>query len=296
MPNPNDNAKLVIIGFPAGFNFGFDMYMWSVGDKFRGISQIPQGIHFVYYSGPGDEFRQGFFLDLKSNDTIVRKWDVQTEKLVPVPDLYEEETLKQAAWRDFHLMAGMPPFSQCMDAELANEWMSGSSFLTSSLLSRVSCTFKSTHQGGDDDETVLWTKFENPSSMSPSELTKFYMDKRYMLDQIIDPIGELQLSFIVFLLGQNYEAFIQWRTLVEILLQSTIYPSLLSQLINVLPFQIKQLPNDFLSDPILEGPIFLIPLMADFLAEVSAPSLETAMSEKFGPTWKPVDDVVVIDI
>lgn len=63
------------------------------------------------------------------------------------------------------------------------------------------------------------------------------MDKTYALEQILklyptpqDVIGEFQFSFICFILGLNYESFIQWKNLLELFCSCDIaierYPQL----------------------------------------------------------------------
>ncbi len=32
-----------------GFEFGVDLYAWTVGPKFRGLKMIPPGLHFISY-------------------------------------------------------------------------------------------------------------------------------------------------------------------------------------------------------------------------------------------------------
>jgi len=41
---------LVIVDSPPGIEFGIDCMTYETGPKFRGISMIPAGLHFVYHS------------------------------------------------------------------------------------------------------------------------------------------------------------------------------------------------------------------------------------------------------
>lgn len=42
-------AIFILINFPTGSEFGIDYLSWTVGEKFRGVKMIPEGIHFIYY-------------------------------------------------------------------------------------------------------------------------------------------------------------------------------------------------------------------------------------------------------
>lgn len=65
-----------------------------------------------------------------------------------------------------------------------------------------------------------------PPSSSPSEITKYSLDKSYLLRTLISReyggrsdnlLGEMELAFLVFLLGQVYDGLEQWKVLVMIL-------------------------------------------------------------------------------
>ncbi|KAI5698527.1 hypothetical protein M8J76_012408 [Diaphorina citri] len=62
-----------------------------------------------------------------------------------------------------------------------------------------------------------------PPNSTPSEITQHFMDKTYAFEQIIqlyptpqDVLGEFQFSFLCFILGLNYESFLQWKNLLEL--------------------------------------------------------------------------------
>ena len=208
-------------------------------------------------------------------------------------------------------MAGIAPFSRCMDAALVSEWQSGSDFIDTELVARFGSATSSTHQGSESTCESKWSsigKLQIPTGLSPFEVSRLHLDKITHLFQVVRRnygttneqilLGELQLCFIEFLLGQNYEAFLHWRELLELFLGCTgieNHQTFFTQFLQVLHFQIKQIPNDILVDPIFaDEPIFLIPQLTEFLtiySEIfsSCPvrdSLERIMSEKFGPDWQ----------
>ena len=316
-----DNNSLVILDFPTGWNFGLDMFQWTVGERFRGVSQIPNGVHFVYYSGPNDQHRQSFFVSLVSAEVVVRKWDSSTESLTSVSD--EEAAIMKAASRDFSFISGMAPFERCMEASLVEAWEEGSSFVSSEIIARiqpVNSPFQSSNQQGDGP-TIFWSripKLSVPPHASPSDISKLHLDRTTHLVQFLKhysagreiemALGELQCAFILFLLGQNHDAFLHWRTLLELFLGCTEegigeFPFLFSQFLSAIPFQLNQLPVDLLTDPILSSdksnPIFLLPLLSAFLGACQDASLRDelglvenagkvvqCLDARFGMNWR----------
>ncbi|KAL1453157.1 hypothetical protein WDU94_007327 [Cyamophila willieti] len=62
-----------------------------------------------------------------------------------------------------------------------------------------------------------------PPNSTPSKISFHFMDKTYAFEQILhlypnpqDLLGEFQFSFICFILGLNYESFLQWKNLLEL--------------------------------------------------------------------------------
>lgn len=79
------SAVLIIAGVPPGTEFGIDETNYLVGEDFRGVKLIPEGVHFVYCAsrGPyGDSApRVGFAHFFKRSEIIIREWDNEREEL-----------------------------------------------------------------------------------------------------------------------------------------------------------------------------------------------------------------------
>ncbi|XP_022184665.2 protein AAR2 homolog [Nilaparvata lugens] len=100
----------------------------------------------------------------------------------------------------------------------------------------------------------------HPEGASPAEITRHSMDKTYTLDGMIrahcnkpeDLIGELQFSFVCFVIGWSLESFEQWRQLVSLLCsceaaverRHTLY----ARFLEALEAQLDEVPEDFLVD------------------------------------------------
>ena len=101
LPSPPGNISgsglLIIPDAPLGLDLGVDCMSFETGAKFRGISMIPPGLHFLYHS-IGMSGRQGFFFYVTrgsggdgNGDLVVRPWDGFHEVINP------EDTLSDAA-------------------------------------------------------------------------------------------------------------------------------------------------------------------------------------------------------
>ena len=99
-----DGGILVITDPPPSIEFGVDTTSYTTGHKFQGMSCIPPGVHFCYYS-MGMSPRQGFFFNIKAPSAplatpatapsahvtsdagacmlVVRSYEPQNEQILP---------------------------------------------------------------------------------------------------------------------------------------------------------------------------------------------------------------------
>lgn len=95
------------------------------------------------------------------------------------------------------------------------------------------------------------------------ELTKVNLDKSTLLKGLLDKeyqgsyktfLGELQYSFVKFLLGEHYESFEQWKAMLVFSCQCEEYageqPEFYMELIPVLYNLLQQMPKDLFVDPL----------------------------------------------
>ena len=345
-------GTLAIVGLPAHYNFGFDMRIWEIGDRFTGARGIPNGIHFVSYSPPDDEVRQGFFIDVnETSGLMVRVWDPETESLELLDSGTEKfNMIARTYMNDFRYISGLAPFDSCLSEENVSDWRAASRFITPRLIERIqpinAKTFLSgsqpTKEGLNQElRTIFFTdlgKLKPPLELTASEVTSYHRDKSHHLTQALskfenerDIVGELQVSFILFLLGLNYDAFVQWRKLVELLLGCQEegvrhHPEVFVAASSALGFQVKQMPDEFLFDAGIsdddvphrrnERNVFILPLISQFVITCSNESLldlvelqhgvqqlDKAMAEKYGDEWTSIfnpedhdDPPVIVDL
>ncbi|KAH8864891.1 Protein AAR2 like [Schistosoma japonicum] len=83
-------CHLILRDVPENTELGIDLMCWRVGKYFKGIKDIPLGIHFVYYSAVNSDClsgqRVGFVTNVSEPGFIVKKW--QKEEEVPTKPVY----------------------------------------------------------------------------------------------------------------------------------------------------------------------------------------------------------------
>jgi len=140
---------------------------------------------------------------------------------------------------------------------------------------------------------------------TPEETTKLHMDRTAQLDTLIardyggdelKVLGELQLAYIAFILGQNCDGFEQWRDLLELLCGCeeavVARPGLYAELCRAFYSQLSQAPSDLFGDDLTKDS-FIGPCALSLLelcgSEAAAPKLRKRseklrelVQEKFG--------------
>ena len=108
------------------------------------------------------------------------------------------------------------------------------------------------------------------NGLSAREITSSHLDQSIRLKKILDEnyrvnnlyiLGEIQFSFICFLVAQNYDSFEHWKKLICLVCNCdellNEIPKLFDIFIMVLHFQLQEAPSDFFVD-ILSANNFLV--------------------------------------
>ena len=83
-----DNCILALQNIPKGCEVGIDYHSWYVGERFKGISNIPPGFHFVFVRVT-DKYgemapRSGFFVYMNPGEIISKSFKQDDEEFEPV--------------------------------------------------------------------------------------------------------------------------------------------------------------------------------------------------------------------
>jgi hypothetical protein len=243
--------------------------------------------------------------------------------------------LHRRAMEDMEFRSGLVDYNLLFNSEESDKWDKLSSYITREVVTSIQPAsmrhIHSTRQPSSSSEStpsVFWSPIgpvRVPRDVSPASLSRMHMDTSTHLLQFIEStkytsqsdcvLGELQAAYILFQLGQNYEAFLQYRRLIELFMGCSEdgvrdHVELFSKLIPVLSAQIEEFPEDFLVED-SDNPVFIIALLARF-AEVcdgldigvqqliGNSRLERVLARKFGKEWKLLarptdDDPIVVD-
>ncbi|ORX71908.1 AAR2-domain-containing protein [Linderina pennispora] len=129
---------LVVLGAPAGMEFGVDLDTWETGPLFKGIKMIPPGIHYVHYSAVNTDsqagMRSGFFHEFVSKEVVVQKWNPETELMEPVAGAEAERIKMNIRQLDANL--GAYPLSTDHDS-MYRRWLYLTSSITGAMLARI---------------------------------------------------------------------------------------------------------------------------------------------------------------
>ena len=228
-------SKLLLLGSPTNLSITFDFYSWTTGPLFKGIKDIPIGIHYITTNLDQVFGRSGFFIDA-ANDLIVRQWDESCSSFQSVTDQVQLERI-YLGMHEIEMGLGRYP------SENNESWAMHSSFISWALLQKIcpgnlTDTVTSSSQLSDVADRRL-ESFSNTINFTPVDLkhsypvgaqgemrSKYSMDKSWLLAKLIkdnsrdEILGELQVSFLMFLLGQFYDGFDQWKIMIHLICNS----------------------------------------------------------------------------
>ncbi|GAB6025434.1 a1-alpha2 repression [Chamberlinius hualienensis] len=284
-------ATAVFLNVPRGTEFGIDLCSWHTDKNFKGFKMIPPGIHFLYYSACSKEGetapRTGFFYNFKSKAVIVKKYDAGREEVVDFDFVDISEDQRQYYLRDFDKHLGPYPYElwkdwisltshiseDLLEKLLPNNRLvlSAAEYIRDTSPDSESASHSRIHRSLDDllpkmiqkpGTEIQFSKFPlhcYPEGSSANEISKHSMDQTYNLEQILkryneptDILGELQLAFICFIVGQVYEAFEQWQKFFQLLCSCDdaleARPQLFSDFITLIHFQLGHLPEEMFVD------------------------------------------------
>lgn len=131
-----------------------------------------------------------------------------------------------------------------------------------------------------------------PPGSTPSQISRYSIDSSYALEQILEKhystysigiLGEIQFAFVCFIIGQVYDAFDQWKSLVHLLCSSgesiVSRNDLYQQFITMMHFQVREIPEDFFVD-IVTANNFLTSTLQEFFSHLDNEEVNNALRRK----------------
>ncbi|KAM5558141.1 protein AAR2 [Rosa sericea] len=244
----------------------------------------PHFVYYSSSTRDGKDFSPitAFFLCSAPSEVIVRKWDQQEERLVKLPQEEEERYCRAVRSWEFDRHLGPYNLSQYGDWKRLSSYITkstierlepiGGEITVASESSLHKFTPKTAKENALDEQLKAST-FSTSSDTSNArgcyytsiphvikhkgidvqQLTSLNLDKTQLLESVLQKeyngsedmlLGELQFAFIAFLMGQSLEAFLQWKSLVNLLFGCTEAPfhtrsRLFVKFIKVIYYQLK---------------------------------------------------------
>ena len=312
--NSDRGGVLIITDPPPSFDFGIDCMHYETGPDFRGVCMIPPGLHFIYYSTGSTASRQGFFLIYEKGDIVVKSWDRSTEDIAYSPLLPDEtlEALHRAVHQGrMDKQLGPYPLSDLKSWHNLSSFITGETLRLGGALPHTPLfpgdaedLPSALNKLGAQQEVQPYfpdaariAKFCNIKEMEvvvrnailqsmdgACQITAFYMDRSQLLEYVIDNyfsghwegiLGELQLSFILFMLLFSYPALQQWKVLVDLLCRCERvllqHQDFTAAFVRILYHQLQYSPSDFFETEISTDN-FLRPAVSNLFEVLSSPS------------------------
>ncbi len=284
-------GTLLLLNSPKKMQFGIDLSQWVIGDKFMGIKLIPIGVHYISFSlsEENNAFKQGFFIEIEDNKkkskNIIREWSPKYETFIKLNDEMDKNYSIGLDNLDFDQFLGNYPYEQIQN------WTDLSKFLNTSVINRLQKNIDMTMCPEIKEDKNNEQENENKNNMQIMsydniEFTEFYLnqpeyinslDKSALLEKILSKfkspnefLGEFQYTFILFLIGEVYEALKQWKdifiliTSSEDLINKKNLEKFFCDFIEIIYNQLRLFPDDLMHDIILDNN-FLKRYLTNFL-------------------------------
>ena len=284
-------GTLLLLNSPKKMQFGIDLSQWVIGDKFMGIKLIPIGVHYISFSlsEENNAFKQGFFIEIEDNKkkskNIIREWSPKYETFIKLNDEMDKNYSIGLDNLDFDQFLGNYPYEQIQN------WTDLSKFLNTSVINRLQKNIDMTMRPEIKEDKNNEQENENKNNMQIMsydnlEFTEFYLnqpeyinslDKSALLEKILSKfkspnefLGEFQYTFILFLIGEVYEALKQWKdifiliTSSEDLINKKNFEKFFCDFIEIIYNQLRLFPDDLMHDVILDNN-FLKRYLTNFL-------------------------------
>ena len=293
--NRRNLGTLLLLNSPKKMQFGIDLSQWVIGEKFMGIKLIPIGIHYISFSlsEENNAFKQGFFIEIPDNKNksknIIREWSPKYETFIKLNDEMDKNYSIGLDNLDFDQFLGNYPYEQI------SNWNDLSKFLNINIINRLQKNIDMTMCPEVKEEKDKNNEIENEDknninkqimSYDNIDFTEFYLnqpeyinslDKSVLLEKILlkfkspnEFLGEFQYTFILFLIGEVYEALKQWKdifiliTSSENLINKKNLEKFFCDFIEIIYNQLRLFPDDLMHDVILENN-FLKRYLTNFL-------------------------------
>jgi len=272
-------GAVLCLDVPEGTEMRIDLQAWRAGPLFQGIKMIPPGIHLVSWAAGHETV--GCLLAFRPGQVEVWRWDAREEDMDRVPDREEAERLALGV-RNFDFDSRLGPYPEGQ----GEAWTRLTYLISLRVLERTGIAHGQKLSGAPSlpQETegeegaqpahqasasggpcfAAIPALRKPVGMDPSQVSQYHMDGTCRVQEMLtthfeghweDLLGQLQLSFVMFIAISSFQGLEHWKRLVALLCTcgslARSNPPLMSEFVRVLRREMEQLPEDFFRDELL---------------------------------------------
>lgn len=210
------------------------------------------------------------WLYLRSEQVAVLKWSQKWEGFMADKEWPEDERARYADGvlrMEFDSSLGVYP------QDMHPQWQNLTTHVTEALLKKLNPV----DLYGTPFYSTLPSKRQVPQGLQGAALTQYGLDKSQSLEELLQQrfagdssmlLGELQYSFVTFLIGEDFGGFDQWKNLVALLCNCEkailTRPALFVGFAEIICAQLHAVPEDFFIDPLSEHNFLTAALKAFF--------------------------------
>jgi AAR2 protein len=246
-------SVIICLNVPKKVEVGIDLNVIETGPNFKGISNVPSGVHLFYQSPSVDSIRSSRFIQVSESDLIVFQWNKGTEELEEVDrisHLYDsvkrgfldhEFDTSLGSYFDMVSSNGSPD-SNVSSMTLYYDWKSLSRFITPhvvDIIQPINHIIRMSASEGDNKSVhrLFFSEILGADQFSLHDnKTKYGVDTSFAFEHMIlllvqtvaskggaiDDVtvyfcGELQACFVLFFLGQSLEAYEHWKRMFDMI-------------------------------------------------------------------------------
>mmetsp|Transcript_33422 Transcript_33422/g.58574 ORF Transcript_33422/g.58574 Transcript_33422/m.58574 type:complete len:330 (+) Transcript_33422:10-999(+) len=269
----NMTAVLLLLETPPALSLRINNSVCEPGPLFKGVKGLPPGAHYVVYSSDRAGIsKSSFFFYVKPREVVVRKWSTEDLEFIK-PSAEEVECFAENAEEFDRLLCEYPIESHSLWVELTKH-------VRQQVINKVEPVSRKVWSAEREFETTgrELESMTNPRGgffftdipkrrvkhgMSAAEITQSNFDKSAILKDLFDAqfsdpndlLGEFEVAYLAFVLGENYEGLMQWKEMLHLLCNCEValqsMPDFFLEFITSLYIQINQFPPDMLSDELL---------------------------------------------
>lgn len=266
-------ATVCIEDIPPGSQIGLDLRSWQSGPNFRGLRDIPPGLHCLHITIANiSTLKYAVWLNIESGVTLAFKWDKVGENLQEIDHTY---AVSGGGISRMFLI-------EC-PSEDDKQWTSITQHLETPAVSQIiplgrcvtSSTTSNTDTAGQDlshlgphvidpDEVKFHfvpidLKRSWPKGSIGREITEHALDKTWLLKDVMRRAGnehlllnQFEFCFLGVLLYGSATCFDQWNTILSLVCTTKTalidIPEFASTFLSVLHAQAEQLSHDLYGD------------------------------------------------